>query len=252
MSSSNQRLFQLAHANRHPENRFDYIIKHYFLRAPTLRQAHVYVTLYGYRISSEFYEDGDEVDNVVHPSYVIEHEQNRKVEEYEQMNEECSYGEHYWHSIKEIDTNKYDGGIIEVSAGSQLFKLSIQFKYPCIHLQQQEQLRTENDPYSYPYKYNMYQYEQNKYIYQLRATNKDDVLQYLWQHLEQFNLTLEILLNQFNRSSLDDIKTWDELTLLCEQTVKCIIDNESEIQHEKIIFSLDTITEQIITHNCEM
>ncbi|CAF4042950.1 unnamed protein product [Rotaria sordida] len=250
MSTLNQRLFQLAHANRHPEDRLDYIVKHYFLRASTLHQAHVYVTLYGYRISPEFYEDDDEeVNDIVHPPYVIEHEQNRKVEEYEQMNEECSYGEHYWHSIKEIDTNRYDGEIIEVNAGSQLFKLSIQFKYPCVHLQQQEQLRTENDPYSY--KYNMYQYEQNKYIYQLRATNKDDILQYLLQHLEQFNLTLEILLIQFNRSSLDDIKTWNELTLLCEQAVKCIINNQSEIQHEKIIFSLDTITEQIITHNCE-
>jgi hypothetical protein len=263
MSSPSQQLFQLAQANRYPENRFDYTIKHYFLRALTLHQAHVYTTLYGYRISPDFYEDGEEMDDIAHQlgvneqvlqqmqQQVQQQMQQRKVEEYEQMNESCSYGEHYWHSIKEIDTNKYDGGIIEVNTGHQLFKLSIQFKYPCVHLRQQERLRMEHEPYSY--KYNIYQIEQNKYIYQLRAMNKDDALQYLLQHLEQFNVTLEMLLNQFNRSSLDNIKTWNEFSLLCEQAVKCLGHSESGAQqHEKIMFSLDTMTEPISTHNCEM
>ena len=251
MSSPSQHLFQLAQANRHPENRFDYTKKHYFLHALTLHQAPVYTTLYGHRISPDFYEDDEETDDIVHPLYVIEQVQQRKLEEYEQTNESCSYGEHYWHSIKQIDTNKYDGGIIEVNTGNQLFKLSIEFNYPCVHLQQQERVRTEHEPFSY--KYNTYQFEQNKYIYQLRAMNKDAVLQYLLQHLEQFNLTLEMLLNQFNRSSLDNLKTWDEFSVHCEQAVKCLSHSENGVQqHEKIMFSLDTMTEPISTHNCEM
>ncbi len=242
MSSPIPLLFQLAHANRHPENRFDYIIKHYFLHALSLHQAHVYVTLYGYRITPDFYGNGDEeVEEVVHPSYFIEQMEQQKLEQYEQLNESCSCGEHYWHSIKEIDTNKYDGRIIEVNDGSQLFKLSIQFKYPCIHLQQQAD----------EFKYNMYQFEQNTFIYQLRGTNKDDIFQYLLQHLEQFNLTTEMLVNQFDKSSLDDLKTWDEFSLLCEESIKCKGDSERE-QHEKIIVKLHVMTEPITTYNCEM
>jgi hypothetical protein len=241
MSSPTPLLFQLTQANRQPENRFDYNIKHYFLQALSLHQAHVYVTLYGYRITPDFYEDGDEVEEVVHPPYVIEQMEQQKLEEYEQSNESCSCGEHYWHSIKEIDTKKYDGRVIEVNDGSQLFKLSIQFKYPCIHLQ------NEADEY----KYNMYRSEQNTCIYQLKGANKDDILQYLFQHLEQFNLTAEILLTQLNKSSLDDMKTWNEFSLLCEESIKCT-DNSEGVHHEKIIFSLHTMTEPITMHNSEM
>jgi hypothetical protein len=103
----------IAQTNRHPENRYDYTIKHYFLRALTLHQAHVYVTLYGHKMATDFYENGDDMDGIAYAPYVIGKEQHRKVEE--QMNEDCSYGEHYWHSIKEIDTNRYDGRIIEVN-----------------------------------------------------------------------------------------------------------------------------------------
>jgi hypothetical protein len=101
-------------------------------------------------------------------------------------------------------------------------------KYLCIHLQQQDQLRLKYDTHSY------------KYIYQLRAMNKDNVLQYLLQHLEQFNLTL------------DNVKTWDELSLICEHAVKCAGDSENGTQHEKIVFSLDAMTGELLTHNCEM
>jgi hypothetical protein len=97
----------------------------------------------------------------------------------------------------------------------------------------------------------MYQFEQNTFIYQLRGSNKDDILQHLFQHLEQFNLTTEMLLVQFKKPALDDIKTWNEFSLLCKQAVECTGRNEG-VQHEKIIFSLRTMKEPITTHNCEM
>jgi hypothetical protein len=59
---------------------------------------------YGYRIAPNFYANGDVHEEVVHPSYVIEEMEQKTLEQYEQMNESCAYGEHYWHSIKEIDT----------------------------------------------------------------------------------------------------------------------------------------------------
>ncbi|CAF1048720.1 unnamed protein product [Adineta steineri] len=249
MSSSTPLLFQLAHGNRHPDDRFDYIVKHYFLYAQSLHHAHIYVTLYGNRISPDFYDDDGEVGDEEYPSYaiesmrqrILEEYKQRSVEDYEQSNEECSCGEHYWHSIKNIDTKKYDGSVIEVNDGSQLFKLSIQFNYPCIHLQEQAD----------EFQYNMYQYEQNTFIYQLRATSQDDIFHYLLQHLEKFNLTTEMLITQFSKASLDNIKTWNEFSSLCEESIKCQNDYEV-VKHEKIIFKLSTMDEPIVTHNCDI
>jgi len=95
MSSPTPLLFQLTQANRHPENRFDYIRKYYFLRGLSLHQTNAYVTLYSYRIAPDFYGNGDVAEEVVHPSYVIEQMEQKKPEQYEQSNESCSYGEHY-------------------------------------------------------------------------------------------------------------------------------------------------------------
>jgi len=60
-----------------------------------------------------------------------------------------------------------------------------------------------------------------------------------------------MLLAHFNKSTLDDMKKWNEFSLLCEQAVECTGDSEG-VQHEKIIFSLRTMKEPITTHNSEM
>ncbi|UJR19667.1 hypothetical protein I4U23_022802 [Adineta vaga] len=103
-------LFQLAHANEVPDgNMCEYEIKHYFLRARDLHHAHVYVTLYGHQITPGFYEDTIEDMPETYHEYAKKAADERNLEMYETMNEECSKGEHFWHSIKKADQEKYDG-----------------------------------------------------------------------------------------------------------------------------------------------
>ena len=171
-------LFQLAHANwEFSSDRGEYAIKHYFLRALSLHHAHVYVTLHGYRITPEFYEDGNdqEEDTFAHPDYGRQAAEQHSVEDYERMNEECSPCEHYWHSIKQV--NNYDGQMISVdNDGNELFKLSIRFQ--C--------LSADPSPHGYA---NLHQIEQNKNIYQFKAVHEDSLLQYVLQHVEQFGFS---------------------------------------------------------------
>lgn len=190
-------LYQLSHANENDDG-VGYIIKHAFVRASSLFHAHVFVTLFGYRISPEYYEDNEEP---YEPDE--QHVQNTlraySLEQFEKMNEECSYGEHFWHSLKTIarqDFAVYLGGM-------KMFKVTIQFKMPCKH-------QCEADPRTFT----LYRMEMNTDIYQFTAPYPNSVLQHVRQNSDSFCLT------DFFRELPNELD-WQTIEQITEERMQC-------------------------------
>jgi hypothetical protein len=73
-----------------------YIIKHIYLPAPSLLRPHVYVSLFSYKISPEFYNDHEEEEeDEAKDGTAVNHYLNHTVEYFEQENRDCSCGEQY-------------------------------------------------------------------------------------------------------------------------------------------------------------
>ncbi|CAF1310863.1 unnamed protein product [Adineta ricciae] len=228
-------LFQLAHANELLDGEgWEYEIKYYFLRARDLHDAHVFVTLNGHEITPKFYPDAEYDLPEIYQIHAKQVAEERSLEEYERMNEECSQGEHFWHSIKEIDPQKYDGKVIEINADcGQVFQLSIQFDTPC-----KNELTDQNI-----YKYNQYHMEQKKNIYQLRAQNEEFILKFFLENLEKFDLDFQKLTVE-----PENMKTWKDFQEFSENQTKCLDNHHTH--GEFIVLKLEKLNEPIKIIHC--
>ena len=194
-------LFQLSHANEKDDG-VGYTIKHVFIQASSLIDAHIFVTRFGYRITPEYYDDADELYEP--DSQQVENIPcNYSLEQFERMNEECSQGEHFWHALKLAANN----GISIQLGGETVFKVTIQFNVPCLQ-------HYENEPANF----SMYKIEMNSDIYQFQAHNSIDILQYIRQNSNRFHLV-----NFFQEFPIDF--DWQAIEQILEERCKCINTN---------------------------
>ncbi|CAF2915777.1 unnamed protein product [Rotaria sp. Silwood2] len=190
-------LFQLAHANENGDG-VGYTIKHVFVKASSLHHAHLFVTLFGYRISPEYYDD-DEDSYESSEEQIQNTLQKYSLEVLERINDECSQGEHYWHAIKPIEHN---GMPLELG-GTKIFKVIIQFKLPCIQ-------HYDKDPQAY----SLYKVELNIDIYQFKANDSTNGLEYIRQNSDTFNLT------DFFRELPNELN-WQIIKEISEKKMEC-------------------------------
>jgi hypothetical protein len=200
-------LFLVSQANETDDQ--SYTIKHVYLHASSLLHAHIYVSLFGYKISPEYYEsEGEEEDNVFPTKDDVNRYLNYKVEYFEQSNKDCSQGEHYWHSIKEIQNleNQYPLQLDNNEQSKFLFKLTIQTNYPCSkHL-------TDNITY--------YDIEQNTNIYQFQAINIQNVIQHIFTHVQDYQGLMEFC-KEVNQTPEELAKTdWQTIAALCKTNLE--------------------------------
>ncbi|CAF1204191.1 unnamed protein product [Rotaria magnacalcarata] len=190
-------LFHLAHANEN-EDGVGYKIKHVFVKSSSLLHAHIFVELFGFRISPEYYDDYDEL---YEPSEQTVQTALRtySLEALELTNESCSLGEHYWHAIKPLD---YDGLPFDLQ-GNRIFKVSIGFKIPCAYEYEQDFQ-----------KWSPYKTEMNTNIYQFKAISSTDVLTYIRQNSDKFNVT-----NFFRE--LPSEFDWQIIEQISEESIHC-------------------------------
>lgn len=233
-------LFLVSHANETEDQ--SYTIKHIYLHASSLLHAHVYVTLFGYKISPEFYDSLEDENDFVDPTENdINHYLNYTIEYFEQINKECSYGEHYWHSIKQIQNlnNQYPLIIGDQEKAKSLFKLIIQTNNPCS--------KHSEDNITH------YDIEQNTDIYQFQAENLQDIIQYIFTHVqdykglkefsEQMNHTYEQLANM----------DWQTMSTLCQENLQeCNQSSEDCQKRPRIKISCEKISQPISVFHSEI
>jgi hypothetical protein len=230
-------LFLVSHANETDYK--SYIIKHIYLHASSLLHAHVYITLFGYKISPEFY---DEEEDIVGPTEDdINRYLNYKVEYFEELNKNCSVGEHYWHSIKEIQNlnNQYPLKLDNNEQSKFLFKLTIQTNYLCSkHL-------TDNVTY--------YDIEQNTNIYQFQAANLQNVIQYIFTHVQDYNGLIEFC-EEINQTPEQLANTdWQIITTLCKTNLEqCNQTLENCQKQRKINLNCEEISQPIPIFHSEI
>lgn len=183
-------IFQLSHANENDDGT-GYTIKHAFVQASSLLHAHVFVTLFGFRISPEYY---DEYEDSYEPSEnQVQHTlQNYSIKRFERVNEDCSNGEHFWHALKPA----VHKGLPILLDNSKYFKLIIQYHLPCLQLY-------EKDPRAFSF----YKMEMNTDIYQFKAKDSQTILEYVRQNSDTFNLAdfFHGLSTEINWSTIENI-----------------------------------------------
>lgn len=225
-------LFLVSHANENDDQ--SYTIKHVFLHASSLLRAQVYVHLYGYIISPEFYEPEENEDTVDPTEDDVNRYLNNTIEYFEELNKECSQGEHYWHSIKEIKNlnNQYPLQIGDNEQGKSLFKLTVQINYPCSkHFQ-------DNITY--------YDIEQNTDIYQFQAENIENVIEHIFTHLQDYKGLTEFC-EQINQTSEQLAKIdWQNILTLCQANLQqCNQSLENCQKQRKININCEKISQLI-------
>jgi hypothetical protein len=232
-------LFLVSHANETDDQ--SYIIKHVYLHAKSLLHAHVYVTLFGYKISPEFYQSEEE-DFVSPTEDDFNRYLNHTIEYFEESNRSCSVGEHYWHSIKEISNlnNQYPLQLNQNEQQSKfLFKLTIQTNYSCSkHL-------IENLTY--------YDIEQNTNIYQFQAESINNVIQYIFTHVQDYQGLIEFC-QQIGQTpeKLANID-WQTIALLCKTNLEqCTHSLENCQKQHKINLNCEEISQSIPVFHSEI
>jgi hypothetical protein len=202
-------LFLVSHANETDSE--SYTIKHVYLHAASLLHAHVYVTLFGSKISPEYYDPEDEEqENFVGPTRNdVDRYLNHTIEYFEETNKSCSYGEHYWHSIKQIDNLdlQYPLKLDHDEQSKSIFKLAIQTNSACSkHL--------SDDIFYY------YNIEQNTNIYQFQAMNVKQVIQYIFTHVQDYNGLIQFC-EQINQTPEQLADTdWETIVALCKTNIE--------------------------------
>jgi hypothetical protein len=224
-------LFLVSHANETDDQ--SYIIKHVYLHAESLLHAHVYVTLFGYKISPEFYESEEE-DFVSPTRDDFNRYLNHTIEYFEESNRNCSVGEHYWHSIKEISNLNYQYPLqLDQNEQSKLlFKLTIRTNYPC------SKHFIDNQTY--------YDIEQNTNIYQFQTDNINNVIQYIFTHVQDYQGLIEFCQGIGQTPEELAHTDWQTIAILCKTNLEqCTHSFENCQKQRKINLICEEISQSI-------